>query len=67
MGEHAGPIFAEILKSNKSIKHFYISGNNLGPEGTKCVAEALKVNETVEEIYFSVNKVCFFCGIISNA
>ena len=57
MGEETAKCLSEIIKTNSSIKHFYISGNSLGSEGCIEVSNALQQNNTIEELYTSVNRV----------
>ena len=55
---HDAALVAEILKSNTSVTHVDLLGNEkIGDEGVKALAEALKVNETLKELSLE------FCGI----
>ena len=42
-----------LIKDNTSVQHLDASGNKLGPEGGKAVAEALKTNQTLCTIVLS--------------
>jgi Leucine-rich repeat (LRR) protein len=48
---------AESLKSNGSLQHLYLRGNEIGVEGAKAFVESLKINTSLEYLDLSGNKI----------
>ena len=49
--------FTDALANNKTLEELYLSRNNIGAEGVKCLAAALKVNTTLERLELTNNNV----------
>ena len=48
---------AEALKTNCTLTHLYLDGNNIGEEGAIKITEALKTNRTLTHLYLDGNNI----------